>query len=134
MGVLDHQHLLKLDEEPKISNMNVFFKEFAGDSFVAQPVDEEIRQLIRQAARHLERVGAKVAPVSYIHVDRHRSKLICFSNFQADFVDLTYSMEVSCSNFGVIQDLPDLLRYPDNPKVSFFLISASFLEDVVVVQ
>lgn len=80
---------LRLDEEVDISKMKIFYKEDAGFSLVAVPVDREIKSAIKDAAKFLK--------------DAHNCQVE-----EADLKEMEDSVEISAAVFLGMEGIPDI--------------------------
>lgn len=76
--------------------LQIFFMEDAGFSFVDIPVQEEIKIYMRRAVQHFKSNGIRTA--------------------KAPIKTLQQSLEIGLSFFFTVEDIPLILRNPDNPK------------------
>lgn len=112
----ENRHVLDLNSKVNIGDLNIFYMEELGNKIYDVPVQNDIKLAIRKCATHLEQnCGATI----------NKTK----------FIELHDSVELSISVFfSVLQDIPNALQNPDNPKESANLMieilkSLFFLSD-----
>ncbi|KAK0082195.1 hypothetical protein PV325_010904 [Microctonus aethiopoides] len=88
---------LRLDEPVNFAKLKVFYLENVEKNFGIKPVDSEIRNAIKRAATHFEKIGAKVD--------------------KAIIPDLSESCEMGILALFEMPDMPNILIHPKDPKI-----------------
>lgn len=82
-----------------VKDLKVFFMENVGDnSWFWLPVQQEIKESLKAAVNYLERECG-------CQVDDYK------------FNDLKYIAEMTASIYGIVKDVPELLKDTSNPEV-----------------
>lgn len=90
---------LCLDKKVDIKSLNIYFMEECGESLVMIPVDSEIKNAIHKVCKHFK---------NKYNIDSRK----------ADLPEMSDSFEISSSQLMGMSEIPNLLKYPDNPKVT----------------
>lgn len=100
----------------KLFKFQIYYKEDNGFSLVDVPVDIDIKRCIRRAVEHFETNGLQIKEVKLLnHFGLFKSSSK-FALFQVPFPSLQPLVEGGLAKLFSMQDIPLILRHPDNPK------------------